>query len=142
MAPNDQGHFFDDLQIGQTATPSKMITEEDVLMYSLVSLDTTPFTWTKSPTCHSRFGGRISWHVASRPDLRAPGHTPARAGSIYLLQSLAFRAPVRIGVTVRAIVEITDLNLPRKSATLRAGCMDKEDTVIDGEATVLVPTRD
>jgi 3-hydroxybutyryl-CoA dehydratase len=53
-------YFFEDLQIGQTATPSKMITEEDVLMYSLVSLDTTPFTWTKSPTCHSRFGGRIS----------------------------------------------------------------------------------
>ena len=57
-------------------------------------------------------------------------------------QSLTFKAPVRIGHTVRAIVEITDLNLPRKSVTLRTRCLVKEDVVIDGEAVVLVPTRD
>jgi 3-hydroxybutyryl-CoA dehydratase len=68
---------------------------------------------------------------------RLPG-----SGSIYLRQSLTFRAPLKIGHTVRAMVEITDLNLPRKSATLRTRCMVKEDVVIDGEATVLVPTRD
>ena len=49
---------------------------------------------------------------------------------------------MRIGHTVKAVVEITDLNLPRKSATLRTRCMVKEDVVIDGEAVVLVPTRD
>jgi hypothetical protein len=38
--------------------------------------------------------------------------------------------------------EITDLNLPRKSATLCIRCLVKEDGVTDGEAIVLVPTRD
>jgi 3-hydroxybutyryl-CoA dehydratase len=42
---------------------------------------------------------------------------------------------------VRASVEITDLNLSRKSATLRTRCMVKEDVVIEGESIVLVPTR-
>ncbi len=51
------------------------------------------------------------------------------------------RAPVKIGHTVEAVVEITDLNLSRKSATLRTRCMVKEEVVIDGEAIVLVPTR-
>ena len=37
-----RGHFFEDLQLGQTDTLSKTITEEDILMYSLVSLDTNP----------------------------------------------------------------------------------------------------
>jgi len=62
-------------------------------------------------------------------------------GTIYLRQSLTFRAPVKIGQTVKAIVRITDLNLPRKSATLRTTCMVKENVVIDGEAFVLVPSR-
>ncbi len=62
-------------------------------------------------------------------------------GTIYVTQSLTFRAPVKIGHTVSAIVEITDLTLPRKSATLRTRCMVKENVVIDGEACVLVPSR-
>jgi 3-hydroxybutyryl-CoA dehydratase len=54
---------------------------------------------------------------------------------------LNFRAPVRIGSTVRAIVEITDLNPLSKKATLKTMCMVKEDVVIDGQACVLVPSR-
>jgi 3-hydroxybutyryl-CoA dehydratase len=42
---------------------------------------------------------------------------------------------------VQATVEITDLNLPKKRATLRTRCMVKEELVIDGEACVLVPAR-
>jgi hypothetical protein len=37
--------------------------------------------------------------------------------------------------------EITDLNLARKSVTLRTRCLVKENVVIDGEACVLVPSR-
>jgi hypothetical protein len=57
-----RGYFFEDLKIGQTATLSKTITEGDVLMYSLVSLDTTPFTWTKSPRANpaSAAGSRMA----------------------------------------------------------------------------------
>jgi 3-hydroxybutyryl-CoA dehydratase len=56
-------------------------------------------------------------------------------------QSLTFRAPVRIGRTVRTLVEITSLNLSRKSVTLRTRCLVEDDVVIDGEACVLVPAR-
>ena len=62
--------------------------------------------------------------------------------SMHFTGMLAFRLPVKIGQTVRAVVEITGLNTPRKSATLRTRCLVKEDVVIDGEAVVLVPTRD
>jgi 3-hydroxybutyryl-CoA dehydratase len=49
---------------------------------------------------------------------------------------------LKIGQTVKAIVEISDLNPPRKSATLRTRCIVKESVVIDGEVIVLAPTRD
>lgn len=137
-----RGYFFEDLQIGETATLSKTITEEDILMYSLVSLDTNPIHMDDEAARKSRFGGRIAHGMLSAGLISAlVGTRLPGPGSIYLRQSLTFRAPVKIGDTVTAMVEITDLNLPRKSATLRTRCMVKEDVVIDGEATVLVPTR-
>ena len=138
-----RGYFFEELRIGQAATLSKTITEEDVLMYSLVSLDTNPIHMDETAARQSRFGGRVAHGMLSAGLISALlGTRLPGPGSVYLRQSLACRAPVKIGHTVNAIVEITDLNLPRKSVTLRTRCMVKEDVVIEGEATVLVPTRD
>lgn len=137
------GYCFEELHVGQTATLSKTITEADILMYSAVSLDTNPLHLDEEIASHSRFGGRIAHGMLSAGLISALlGTRLPGPGSIYVRQSLAFKAPVRIGHTVKAIVEITDLNLPRKSVTLRTRCLVKEDVVIDGEAVVMVPTRD
>ena len=137
------GYCFEDLHVGQTATLSKTITEADILMYSAISLDTNPIHLDEEAASHSRFGGRIAHGMLSAGLISALlGTRLPGPGTIYMRQSLTFKAPVRIGHTVRAIVEITDLNLPRKSVTLRTRCLVKDDVVIDGEAVVLVPTRD
>ena len=137
------GYCFEDLHVGQTATLSKTITEADILMYSAISLDTNPIHLDEEAASHSRFGGRIAHGMLSAGLISALlGTRLPGPGTIYMRQSLTFKAPVRIGHTVRAIVEIIDLNLPRKSVTLRTRCLVKEDVVIDGEAVVLVPTRD
>jgi 3-hydroxybutyryl-CoA dehydratase len=136
------GYIFEGLYIGQTATLSKTITDADILMYSAVSLDTNPIHLDEEVARRSRFGGRIAHGMLSAGLISALlGTRLPGPGSIYLRQSLTFRAPVRIGHTVKATVEIIDLNLPRKSATLRTTCMVKENVVIDGEACVLVPAR-
>jgi 3-hydroxybutyryl-CoA dehydratase len=62
-------------------------------------------------------------------------------GTIYLGQTLRFRAPVKIGDTVTATVEVTAIDTDKKRATLKTVCTVAGKTVIDGEATVLVPTR-
>jgi 3-hydroxybutyryl-CoA dehydratase len=36
------GYFFEDLEIGQTASVAKTITEADILLYAAVSTDTNP----------------------------------------------------------------------------------------------------
>jgi 3-hydroxybutyryl-CoA dehydratase len=137
------GYFFEDLHVGQSATLSKTITDADILMYSAVSLDTNPVHLDEEFASQSRFGGRIAHGMLSAGLISALlGTRLPGPGTIYLRQSLVFRAPVRIGNTVKAVVEITDLNPSRKSATLRTRCMVKENVVIDGEAVVLVPTRD
>ena len=48
---------------------------------------------------------------------------------------------MKIGQTVKAAVDITDLKLSRKSATLGTTYILKENVVIEGEAYVLVPSR-
>jgi 3-hydroxybutyryl-CoA dehydratase len=137
------GYFFEDLHVGQTATLSKTITEADLQMYSAVCLDTNPIHMDDEVARQSRFGGRVAHGMLSAGLISALlGTQLPGPGTIYMRQSLKFRAPVKIGHTVRAVVEITDLNLPRKSATLRTRCLVEEDVVIDGEAIVLVPTRD
>jgi 3-hydroxybutyryl-CoA dehydratase len=137
------GHYFDDLRVGLIATISKIITDADVLMYSTVSLDTNPIHLDEAFANQCRFGGRIAHGMLSAGLISAVlGTQLPGPGAVYLRQSLIFRAPVRIGETVKAVVEITDLNPARKSATLRTRCLVKEAVVIDGEAIVLVPARD
>jgi 3-hydroxybutyryl-CoA dehydratase len=136
------GYLFEDLYVGQTATLAKTITDADVLMYAAVSLDTNPIHFDEEAARRSRFGNRIAHGMLSAGLISALlGTRLPGPGTIYLKQSLTFRAPVRIGDTVQATVEITDLNLPKKRATLRTRCMVKEELVIDGEACVLVPAR-
>jgi 3-hydroxybutyryl-CoA dehydratase len=135
-------YFFEDLHVGQSATLSKTISEADILLYAAVSLDTNPVHFDEEFAGKSRFGGRIAHGMLSAGLISALlGTRLPGPGTIYLRQSLSFKAPVRIGDTVKAVVEITDLNPSRKSATLQTRCMVKETIVIDGEALVLVATR-
>jgi 3-hydroxybutyryl-CoA dehydratase len=121
------GFFFEDLHVGQTATLSKTITEVDILMYSVVRMDTNPIHLDDEIACHHRFGARVAHGMLSAGLLSAViGTYLPGPGTIY---------------AVWAIVEITGLKLSGKRATLRTTCMVKEVVVIDGEACVLVPSR-
>jgi 3-hydroxybutyryl-CoA dehydratase len=62
-------------------------------------------------------------------------------GTIYLSQTLKFRAPVRIGETVTATVEVMQLHPEKHRATLRTVCTVKGEPVLEGEAYVSVPSR-
>lgn len=137
-----RGFAIEDLHVGQTATLSKTITEADILAYAAVSLDTNPVHLDEQAARETGFDGRIAHGMLSAGLISAllGTHLPG-PGTIYLRQSLNFRAPVRIGETVKAVVEITDLKPASKRATLRTKCMVEDDVVIDGEACVLVPSR-
>jgi 3-hydroxybutyryl-CoA dehydratase len=56
-------------------------------------------------------------------------------------QTLKFRAPVRIGETVTATVEVLALHPDKHRATLRTVCTVKGEPVLEGEAFVSVPSR-
>ena len=61
-------------------------------------------------------------------------------GTIYLAQELKFLAPVKIGDTVKAQVEVIEIIEEKKRVKLRTTCTNQEGTlVLDGVATVMPP---
>jgi 3-hydroxybutyryl-CoA dehydratase len=133
---------FEDLQIGQTASFGKTISEADILLYAAVSTDTNPVHLNAEAARDSVFGERVAHGMLSAGLISAVlGTRLPGPGTIYLGQTLRFRAPVKIGATVTATVEITALDPAKKRATLKTVCTVDGKPVIEGEAQVQVPSR-
>ena len=63
-------------------------------------------------------------------------------GTIYLSQTLKFRAPVRIGDDVRVEVEVIDYDEARRGTRLATRAYVGETLVLDGEAKTIAPAPD
>lgn len=128
------------LRIGDKAILSKAFTEEEVFRFAELSTDKNPLHLDKDFGRASIFGQRIvhGMLVASLFSgligMQLPGE-----GSIYLGQTLAFKAPVAIGEQVTATVEIIKIREDKPIVTLRTLCIDSGGKVlIEGEAVVKV----
>ena len=134
--------YFEDLTVGQTATIAKTITEADILMFAAVSMDTNPVHLDAEAAAASMFKERIAHGMLSAGLISAVlGTRLPGPGTIYLGQTLKFRAPVKIGQTVTATVEVTSIDAEKKRATLKTTCTVGGKPVIEGEAQVMVPSK-
>jgi 3-hydroxybutyryl-CoA dehydratase len=131
---------FDNLHVGQSASLGKTITEADILLFSAVSMDTNPIHLNEELAAETLFEGRVAHGMLYASLISAVmGTSLPGLGTIYLSQSLRFRAPVRIGDTVTATVTVASLDYEKKRATMRTMCRVKGEVVIEGEAIVIPP---
>jgi len=141
MSHNSDGYRFEELSVGMSASFAKTVTESDIVLYAGLSGDFNPVHVNEEIAKETMFAGRIAHGMLSAGFIstvlgtRLPG-----PGCIYVSQNLKFKAPVRIGDTVRAEVEVVSTQADKKFVTLRTVCRVKDKVVIDGEATLLVPT--
>jgi 3-hydroxybutyryl-CoA dehydratase len=136
------GNSFEDLRVGQSASLAKTITEADILLFAAVSMDTNPVHLDAETAKHSMFKERIAHGMLSAGLISAVlGTRLPGPGTVYLGQTLRFRAPVKIGDTVTATAEVTALEPGKNRATLKTVCTVVGKPVIEGEATVMVPSR-
>ena len=129
------------LRIGDKSLLRKAFTEDEVFQFANISADKNPLHLDKDFGEASVFGQRIvhGMLVASLFSgligMELPGE-----GSIYLGQSLTFKAPVAIDEQVTASVEIINIREDKPIVTLRTVCINSEGSVvIEGEAVVKVP---
>lgn len=137
-----QGYYFDELAVGQTAEVSHVVGARDLELFAEVSGDTNPVHLDEAYAKTTPFGGRIAHGMLSAGYISAVlGTKLPGPGAIYLSQSLRFRRPVRIGDEVTARVTIKSLDEKRGHVTLETVCLVGGKTVMDGEALVMAPKR-
>ena len=128
------------IKTGDQASLSKTYTEEDVRDFSELSLDKNPLHLDPDYAAVSIFGKQIvhGMLVASLFSAILGNMLPGE-GSIYLGQTLNFRAPIYLGDRITATVEVLKIRPDKPIVTLMTTAVNEEGTVvIDGEAVVKV----
>lgn len=129
------------LEIGMTATRTKIFTDDDIRQFAAISGDTNSIHLDETYAAASRFGKRIVHGMLTASLISAIlGIDLPGLGTIYLSQTFQFKAPVFIGDEVTARVELIKYREEKRIATFRTTCTKQDGTlVLDGEAVVLAP---
>lgn len=115
------GYAFADLRVGMCATFAKTITEADIVLFAAVSGDNNAIHINEEFAAGTIFKGRIAHGLLSASVISAAiANKLPGPGSIYVSQSLRFRAPVRADDTVRATVTVKKEMIPARFRVLLA----------------------
>ena len=129
------------LKIGDRATFTKTVTEEDVLAFARVTGDDQPLHLDEAFAAKTRFGHRIAHGMLSAGYISAVLGTKLAPDNVvvYLGQQMRFRLPVSIGDTITAEAEVTAIDPEKRIVTVRTDCLNQRgEAVVKGEATVLL----
>ena len=138
----DIGFTIDQMEVGMSRSYAKTLTETDIVLFAAASGDVNSVHLNQEYAEKTPFGGRIAHGILTAGVIsacianRLPG-----AGTIYLGQTLKFKAPVRPGDTVTAIVTVKSLDPAKNRVVLDTTCQVAGKTVLEGEATVLAPKQ-
>ncbi len=136
------GYYFEDLEEGMTDLYGKTVTDADIVMFSGISGDINPVHLNHEFASETMFEGRIAHGMLTASFISTViGTKLPGPGVIYVSQNLRFKAPVKSGETVTARVTVTKLIPEKHFAELKTQCLVNDKVVLDGEATVMVPTR-
>ena len=137
-----RGKYVDELSEGMSAVFTKTVTEADIVLFAGVSGDTNPVHLDEEFAKGTMFKGRIAHGMLTAAFISAVlGAKLPGPGAIYLSQSLKFKAPVRIGDTVRARVVATTVDKEKGRCTFATTAHVGDTLVLEGEAQILVPKR-
>jgi 3-hydroxybutyryl-CoA dehydratase len=137
------GKTIAELKVGEQASFSKTISESDVYLYAGITGDFNPAHVNEDYAQTTAFKTRIAHgmltagFISNLLGTRLPG-----PGSIYMSQSLKFLAPVTIGDTITATVEVIEILTEKKRVRLKTTCANQEGSIVlDGEALISPPRK-
>lgn len=132
--------YAEDIEIGQSASYTRTVAERDIQFFGEATGDMNSVHFDEAYAATTPFKTRIAHGMLTAGffstvlGTKLPG-----AGSIYVSQTLSFKAPVRIGDTVEAVCTVT----AKEKRRVTLACVAKVgDTVVaEGEAMLLAPGR-
>jgi len=135
------GKSIDQLQVGDAAEFAKTVSETDIYLYAGITGDFNPAHVNENYAKNTFFKTRIAHGMLTAGFISAiiANQLPG-PGTIYLKQELSFLAPVHIGDTITARVEILELNAEKNRVRLKTTCSNQDDvTVLEGFGLVSPP---
>jgi len=135
------GKTIDQLRIGDAAEFGKTISESDIYLYAGVTGDFNPAHLNEVYAEKTYFKTRIAQGMLTAGFISGLlGVSLPGPGTIYIRQELDFLAPVHIGDTITARVEIIEIMDQKNRATVRTTCVNQDGTlVLEGRAVVSPP---
>jgi len=126
---------------GDSAEFAKTVSESDIYLYAGITGDLNPAHINEVYAQQTCFKTRIAHGMLTAGYISAVlGTQLPGAGTIYLKQELKFLAPVRMGDTITAKVEVIEVNQEKNRIKLRTTCTNQNgEMVLDGEALVSPP---
>ena len=137
------GKTIEELKIGDIGEISKTISESDIYLYAGITGDFNPAHVNEDYAKNTFFKTRIAHGMLVAGLISAVlGSKLPGPGTIYMKQELDFMAPVKIGDTVTARVEVIEINTEKKRVKLKTTCTNQEGTVVlDGQALISPPKK-
>ena len=135
------GKTMDQINIGDSAEFSKTVTETDVYLYAGITGDLNPAHINAAYANQTFFKGRIAHGMLSGGFISAViGMQLPGPGTVYVRQEINFLAPVRMGDTVTARVEVVEKIVEKNRLRLKTTCTNQDGIqLVDGEALVSPP---
>lgn len=138
-----ENYTIDELQPGTSASYSKTLTHEDIVLFAKCSGDVNPVhldpvyaatTVFGEPIGHGMWTGAL---VSAAIATRLPG-----PGSIYRSQSLVFKNPVKLGDTVTVTLTVSEIKARVRLVTLDCQAHNQDGKLVaQGLAEVIAPAE-
>jgi len=124
-----------DLKIGQRARRTQTVTAREVELYAQITGDRNPLHFDADFAGRTRFGRLVAQGGIASGMLNAlvamdmPG-----AGTVFLSQTLTYKAPTYLGDTLTAEIEVLSLKPDKPVCQLKATITNQDGTVLlEGE---------
>ncbi len=133
-------YTYDMINIGDKASFAKTISESDVYQFAGITGDFNPMHINEVAASQTPFGGRIVHGcladslISTVLGMKYPGE-----GTIFMEKSVKYLAPIHIGDTITAELEVTE-KLPKGTVVMKTRYTNQEGKdVMAGEVKVKAP---
>jgi 3-hydroxybutyryl-CoA dehydratase len=137
------GKTIDQIHVGDSAEFAKTISESDIYLFAGVTGDFNPAHINEAYAQKTFFKTRIAHGMLAAGLISTVGGTMLPGpGAVYVRQELDFLAPIHIGDTITARVEVIEIIADKNRVKLRTTCSNQDGKlVVDGMAILSAPKR-
>lgn len=138
-----ENRTFDEIQVGDSASLTRTLTEKDIQVFAIMSGDINPahvdIEYARSEMFHKiighgMWGGAL---ISTVLGTQLPG-----PGTIYISQNIRFKKPVAIGDTLTVKVTAIEKKPEKNRVVFSCECHNQRDEmVMEGQAEVIAPTK-